>query len=64
MANIEIKPMALSILTKGTSLLEILHFGVGGLACHGTPEIYFYPGDIETSVPACIISNKFETKLH
>ena len=61
MADIEINPMALFILTKGPSLVKISFFGVGGLA---PPKSIFYPGDLEIYNSACIISNQFETKLH
>ena len=43
MADIEIKPIALFILTKGPSLLKNSFFGVGGGAA--PPKIYFFtPG--------------------
>ena len=38
MADIEIKHMALFILSKGPSLVKISFFGVGGAA---PPKIYF-----------------------
>ena len=60
MADIGIKHMALFILTKGPSLVEISFFGVGG----GFPpkNLFLYPGDLETSNSACIISNQFENQ--
>ena len=63
MADIEIKPMALFILTKGASLVKISFFEVrgGGLA---PQNLFFYPGDLETSNSAGIILNQLETKLH
>ena len=60
MADIEINPMALFILTKGLSLVKISFFGGMG----GCPQSIFYPGDLEIYNSACIISNQFETKLH
>ena len=60
MADIEIKPMALFILTKGASLVKISFFEVRGAA--PPQNLFFYPGDLETSNSACIISNQFENQ--
>ena len=60
MEDIEIKLMALFILTKGPSLVKISFIWGRGAG----PPKSFLRGDLETSNSACIISNQFETKLH
>ena len=70
MGDIKIKPMALFILTKGPSFVKISFYGVRPhfLGCTrmggAVPpsNLFFYPGDLETSNSACIISNQFENQ--
>ena len=60
MADIGIKLMALLFWQKAIFGENFINLGQGA----GPPKSIFYPGDLETSNSACIISNQFETKLH